>query len=121
MVKKRNDVKKGLEKLSKQAVRDDFTPVNFEHERMAEWIKRLKFRRKLFFGLDERDVWKKLSQLNDMYEASLRAERARYDALLCERQNAGIIPQEDLPDEVSGEEHQASVSTHQKGKKKQTT
>ena len=101
MVKKRNDVKKGLEKLSKQAVRDDFTPVNFEHERMAEW--------------------KKLSQLNDMYETSLRAERARYDALLCERQNAGVIPQEDLPDEVSGEEHQASVSTHQKGKKKQTT
>ena len=119
MVKKRNDVKKELEKLSKQAVRDDFTPINFEHERMAEWIKRLKFRRKLFFGLDERDVWKKLSQLNDMYETSLRAERARYDALLCERQSAKA--QDIASDDDGAACDDTAHVPEQKGKKKQTT
>ena len=121
MGKKRNNVEKELQKLSKTALLDGRNAINFEHEQIAEWLKRLKFRRQLFLGLDERDVWKKLVELNELYDASLRAERARYDALLCERQKAGVIPQEDLPDEVSDEEHQASVSTHQKGKKKQTT
>ena len=39
------------------------------------------FRRTLF-GVNERDVWKKLAELDKMYQQLLRAERIRYDTLL---------------------------------------
>lgn len=48
------------------------------------WIKNLKFRRKLFGGVDEADVLKKMEELNNLYEKALLSERARYDALLWE-------------------------------------
>lgn len=52
-----------------------------EMRRIAQWLKKTKFRRALF-GVSEKDVWKKLAELNEMYKAALVAERARYDALL---------------------------------------
>ena len=56
--------------------------LNHAHETIGPWLRRLRFKRRLLGGLNEADVWKKISQLNDMYEAALIAERARYDALL---------------------------------------
>lgn len=56
--------------------------LNFEQQRIAKWLKEVKFRKRLFGGVSERDVWKKLLELNEMYNAALAAERARYDALL---------------------------------------
>lgn len=62
--------------------------VNYEHEALIEWFRTVKFRRVLIGGLDERHVWKKMEELNSFYEAAIRAERARYDALLGEYQKA---------------------------------
>lgn len=56
--------------------------LNHEHQKIAVWLKNVKFRRCIFGGIDEKDVWKKLEELNGIYEAALGAERARYDALL---------------------------------------
>lgn len=56
-----------------------------EKEKMiAEWLEKLHFRRALF-GVSERDVWKKLDELNGMYQQLLLAERIRYDTLLEQR------------------------------------
>lgn len=56
--------------------------LNHEQQKIARWLKNVKFRKAAFGGVDERDVWKRLEELNAMYEAALSAERARYDALL---------------------------------------
>lgn len=60
-----------------------------EQKRIRQWLKQVRFRKSLFGGVDERDVWKKIGELNDMYNAALVAERARYDALL-EQQLASL-------------------------------
>ena len=56
--------------------------INHEHERLVQWLKTVRFRKVLFGGVDERQLWKKLEELNRLYEAAISAERARYDALL---------------------------------------
>ena len=60
-------------------------PLNHEQERIQEWLKQVRFKRAFFGGVDEADLWKKIAELNSLYEAALSAERARYDALLAER------------------------------------
>ena len=49
----------------------------------------LKFRKQVFGGVRETDVWKKIGELNDMYRQALIAERARYDALLRAKTESG--------------------------------
>lgn len=58
---------------------------NAEQERIRKWLGQVHFRPVLFGGVEESDVWKKISELNALYETALVAERARYDALLAER------------------------------------
>ena len=58
-------------------------PLNHEQERIQTWLKQVRFK-KAFFGVDEVDLWKKVGELNSLYEAALSAERARYDALLAQ-------------------------------------
>lgn len=58
---------------------------NSEHQKLVRWFRGLRFRRS-FFGLNERDVWNKLEELNRMYEASILAERIRYETMLSERE-----------------------------------
>lgn len=65
--------------------REESAPVNREHRRMIAWLKTVRFKKKLFGGVSERDVWKKIEELNGMYNLALMAERARYDALLQEQ------------------------------------
>lgn len=55
-----------------------------EREDIARWLKSVKFRSKIIAGVDETDVWKKIAQLNRLYDKALLAERARYDALICQ-------------------------------------
>lgn len=64
------------------------TYLNHEQRKIAEWLKSVKFRKKFFGGICEQDVWKKIEQLNEMYEAVLIAERARYDVLLAEHRKS---------------------------------
>ena len=52
-----------------------------EQQRIAQWLKKVRFRKALF-GVSEKDVWKKIGELNDMYQELLAAERIRYDTLL---------------------------------------
>lgn len=58
-------------------------------EEIIRWIKNVKFKRRIFGGIDEADVLKKLEELNSLYEKALLNERARYDALLQEQRKGG--------------------------------
>lgn len=63
--------------------------LNHEQARIQAWLKQVRFKKSAFGGVNEADVWKKIAELNTLYEAALSAERARYDALLAERTGPG--------------------------------
>lgn len=67
-------------------------PLNHEHERLRVWFSGIRFRKKLFGGVDEADVWKKLAEVHALYEVALSAERARYDALLQQAAGGRLSP-----------------------------
>lgn len=67
---------------SADAKRQSPQPLNYEQQQIVTWLKKVRFRRTLFGGVSENDVWKKIEALNSMYDMALRAERARYDVLL---------------------------------------
>ena len=80
-----NGKKSPSRKTPKHRGRPTFTtaaPLNHEQRRIQKWLRQVHFQRALLGGLREADVWKKLGELNVLYEAALSAERARYDALL---------------------------------------
>lgn len=62
--------------------------TNSTHAEICNWLKNLRFKRRLFGGVDEDDVLKKLAELNTLYEAALLSERARYEALLSQGGNS---------------------------------
>lgn len=64
-----------------------------EQKKIAQWLKQVKFRKTLFGGVSERDVWKKIGELNELYNEALVAERARYDALLSEARQSTNQPE----------------------------
>lgn len=70
-------------------------PLNHEQERIREWLKQVRFKKTVFGRVDEADVWKKIAELNTLYEAALSAERARYDALLAEHTGCAEYPYKD--------------------------
>ena len=63
-------------------------PQSEEHETIIAFLKTVKFRKKLIGGLDARSVWKKLEELNRLYDAAIRAEKIRGNALLAECKRA---------------------------------
>lgn len=66
---------------------NDQQPLNHEQEKIRAWLRQVRFRKTIVGGVSEADVWKKIGELNELYESALAAERARYDALLKERVN----------------------------------
>ena len=60
----------------------DTPSLNAEHDKLIQWFQTVRFREKLFGGIDEVYLWRRLEELNRLYESALTAERARYDALL---------------------------------------
>ncbi len=56
-----------------------------QEEKIANFLKKVKFRKRIFGGVSEKDVWTKIRELNDMYREALLAERVRYDTLIDER------------------------------------
>lgn len=72
-------------KKSNRPIKESDQSVSFYQDRIFEWLKQVRFKRSLFGGVDETDVWKKIAELNEMYDQALAAERLRYDALLAER------------------------------------
>ena len=73
-----------LKGAGKQGAEAEPELLNFEQARIRQWLQQVRFRKAVIGGVSEADVWKKLGELNGLYEAALAAERARYDALLQE-------------------------------------
>ncbi len=65
----------------RRANRTEAAQSGQEQQRIAQWLKKIRFRKALF-GVSEKDVWKKIGELNEMYQELLAAERIRYDTLL---------------------------------------
>jgi hypothetical protein len=84
-------------------------PLNPEDEQMREWLRTVKFRKCLFGGVSEADVWKKLAELNNLYEAALRTERARYDARLEDLSNGPDQRLEELKQELTKKDQECSM------------
>ncbi|HEY9574154.1 MAG TPA: hypothetical protein VIR32_01305 [Lachnospiraceae bacterium] len=53
-----------------------------ERAEIIDWLKKLKLQKKLFGGVDERTVWKKMLELDGLYAKALEAQKNRYDAIL---------------------------------------
>lgn len=51
-------------------------------DKVSAYLEKLRFRHRAFGGVDEQDVWKKLAELNALYEAALDAEHARCNAYI---------------------------------------
>lgn len=68
--------------MQRSPVESDGTVYGNEQQRIKKWMKQVRFRKALLGGVDEADVWKKIGELNGLYEAALAAERTRYDVLL---------------------------------------
>lgn len=49
---------------------------------IAELFEKMKFRKKLFGGVDERDVWRKLDIVQKEYRSIYEAREAKFRALL---------------------------------------
>lgn len=67
----------------------DVKPLSREHQQLLDWHKHVRFKKNLFGGVKESDVWKKLGELNALYTQALAAERTRYDALLSQQAGRG--------------------------------
>ena len=98
--KSRSSSNRGVAKENRVRGRPDADfaePLNHEQERIQKWLKQVRFKKAVFGGVKEADVWKKILELNALYEAALSAERARYDALLAER--TGLEEQTDYDEQ----------------------
>ena len=71
-------------------------PGGREAAKIARWLKQVRFKRALF-GVSEKDVWKKIGELNELYRLAILAERARCDALL-EQQREQAAAQQAQPE-----------------------
>ena len=56
--------------------------LNSEQQNIVEWLKKVRFRKQLFGGISEQDVWKKIDELNN---ETLITETKAGDSLLKER------------------------------------
>ena len=61
-------------------------------KKIAKWLEDVRFQKQFFGGLSETDVWKKINELNQMYQAALEAERIRYNTLLEDYKKTGEDP-----------------------------
>jgi len=55
---------------------------------IAEILSRMKFRKKLFGGVEEQDVWRQLDKLQKAYRSAYEAQAVRYETILAQH---GII------------------------------
>lgn len=63
--------------------------ISREQQEIVDWYRKVKFKKNLLGGVDEVQMWKKLEELYGLYANAIRAERARYDALLEASQKEG--------------------------------
>ena len=90
----------GKEKVKKQSLSStEKTPLNSEQQKIVEWLQNVRFKKQSFGGVSEADVWKKIDELNKLYDAALMAERIRYETLLNEIRSGDIPAGERVGDE----------------------
>lgn len=77
----------------------DKEALNSEQQNIVEWLRKVRFQKQLFGGVSEADVWKKIDELNKLYDAALTAERIRYETLLAESKAGNTLPEERMGDE----------------------
>lgn len=56
-----------------QGRKETVQPLNCEQKRILQWLRKVRFRKQLFGGISERDAWKKIEELNAMYNNALMA------------------------------------------------
>lgn len=54
-------------------------------EDVAEFLKKMKFKKVTFGGLSEKDVWKKIEKLNEEYRSVFAVQEAGFRSLLREK------------------------------------
>lgn len=74
-------------------------PINSEQQNIVEWLKKVGFQKQLLGGVSEQDVWKKIDELNKLYDAALAAERIRYETLIAEIKAGDSLLNERMGDE----------------------
>lgn len=68
---KNHSVKKTQPEITKFA----FSRNNPHVEIIEDYLRKLKFRRQIIGGVSEREVWKVLAKLNELYDNALISER----------------------------------------------
>ncbi len=54
-------------------------------EEIADFIKKMRFRKSLIGGVDEKYVWKKIEELNGEYKSVFDAQEVKYQTIIEER------------------------------------
>lgn len=52
---------------------------------MQSWLENVKFRKQLIGGVNEADLWKKINELNRLYQQAFHDQEIYYRALLDEQ------------------------------------
>lgn len=55
---------------------------------IADYVRSIKFKKKLIGGVDEISVWEEIDRLNEQYRSVILAQENKYRALLEERDDA---------------------------------
>lgn len=67
----------------KKQIKDmpDHSSLGPQENEIFEWLQKTTFQKVLLGGVDESDVWKKIQELNQLYEKALLVEKKRYETL----------------------------------------
>ena len=79
--KKRPSKESVKEEVSSEITREEKILPSVRDE-IGVFLKKVKFRRRIIGGVDEKSVWKRIGELNALYTKALEAERIRYDVLI---------------------------------------
>lgn len=55
---------------------------------IADYVRSIKFKKKIIGGVDEISVWEEIDRLNEQYRSVILAQENKYRALLEERDDA---------------------------------
>ena len=109
-MKEKKTAKKGSRNAQPERLPETNTKaLNHEQEKLRQWFQEVKFRKVLFGGVDEIQLWKKLEELNQIYETSLSVHQRSCNAVirkykkLAESRNTGQDAGKEKADS-SGEE-----------------
>lgn len=69
-------------KVTPESIANDADSINHVEVQILKWMQTVRFRHMTFGGVDEADLWKKMSELYDLFHQAVSAERARYEGLL---------------------------------------